>query len=108
MRENKMDTVKIVRIVALIIAVVAAFVTIPYITLVMVILGLVIGFMGVPEERRLIYMVTAVTLTTVAGSLGSVPAIGEYLTAILTNASTIVNAGAVAVILMIFKDRVTE
>ena len=103
-----MDTIKIIRLAALAVAVIAAFVTIPYVALLMIILGLAIGFMGVPEERRMIYMITAVTLTAVAGSLGPIPVAGEYLTSILTNLSTIINAGAVAVILMIVKDRVTE
>ncbi len=103
-----MDTAKIVRIVALIVAIVAAFIEIPYIALIMVVLGLVIGFIGVPEDRRLIFMVTALTLTMVAGALGPIPAIGDYLTAILTNASAIINAGAVAVIILIIKDRLTE
>ena len=103
-----MDTLKIIRIAGLVVAVIAAFVTIPYIALVWIVLGLAVGFMGVPEERRLIFMVAAVTLTTVAGSLGPVPAVGEYLSAILSNLSAIVNAGAVAVIVMIIKDRLTE
>ena len=103
-----MDTIKIIRIIAMAVAVIAAFVEIPYVALAFIVLGLVIGFMGVPEERRLIFMVTAVTLALVADSLGPIPAIGAYLTAILGNASAILNAGAVAVILMIFKDRVTE
>ncbi len=72
------------------------------------VLGLALGFMGVPEERRLIFMVTAVTLATVAGSLGPIPMAGDYLTAILTNLSAVLNAGAVAVILMIVKDRLSE
>ncbi len=103
-----MDTIKIIRIAAVAVAVIAAFVAIPYIGLIMLVLGLAMGFMGVPEERRLIYMVTAVTLASVAGSLGPIPVAGEYLTSILTNLSTIVNAGAVAVILMIVKDRLSE
>ncbi|NIP18187.1 MAG: hypothetical protein GWM87_08550 [Xanthomonadales bacterium] len=103
-----MDTAKIIRLVALLVAVVAAFATIPYIDLIMVIVGLALGFMTVPEERRLIYMVTAVTLTTVAGALGPIPGVGDYLTAILGNLSAIVNAGAIAVIMMIVKDRLTE
>ena len=53
-------------------------------------------------------MVVAVTLASVAGALGPIPVIGEYLTAILTNMSTIINVAAVAVILMIVKDRLTE
>ena len=103
-----MDTIKIIRLVAIAVAVIAAFIAIPYVALIMIVLGLAIGFMGVPEERRLIYLVTAVTLTMVADSLGPIPAVGEYLTAILTNMSAIINAGAVAVILMIVKDRITE
>ncbi len=103
-----MNVVKIIRLIALVVAIVAAFVTIPYVALIMTLLGLAMGFMGVEEERRLMYMVTAVTLYMVVGSLGPIPVIGEYLTSILTNVSTIINAGAVAVILMIIKDRITE
>lgn len=103
-----MSPIKIIRIIGLAVAVVAAFVTIPYGALIMVILGLAIGFMGVSEDRRTGYLVTAIALTMVAGSLGPIPAVGDYLTSILTNLSTIINAGAVAVILMIVKDRVTE
>ena len=103
-----MDTIKIIRLAALAVAVIAAFVTIPYIALVMVVLGLAIGIMGVSEEQRIIFMITAVTLTFVAGSLGEIPVAGDYLTAILENLSTIINAGALAVILMIIKDGVTE
>jgi len=103
-----MSTIKIIRLLALAVAIIAAFVTFPYATLTMIILGLAIGFMGVPEDRRLIYMVTAITLTMVAGSLGPIPAVGAYLTAILTNTSTIINAGAVSVIVMIIWDRIAE
>ncbi len=103
-----MDLTKIIRIVALIVAIVAAFVAIPYVGLIMVILGLAIGFMGVSEDRRLMFLVVAVALSGVTGALGPIPAVGEHLTAILGNTSTIINAGAVAVILMHIKDRVTE
>jgi hypothetical protein len=103
-----MNLTKIIRIVALLVAVVAAFVMIPGVDIIFVVVGLAIGFMTVPEERRLIYMVTAVTLSMVAGSLGPIPAIGSYLTAILSNMSTIINVGAAAVILMIMKDRLSE
>ena len=103
-----MSAVKIVRIVAILVAIAAAFVAIPYGAVLMALLGLAIGFMGVTEERRILFLVMAVALVTAAGSLGSIPAIGEYLTAILGNMSAIVNAGAIAVILMIVKDRLTE
>ena len=44
----------------------------------------------------------------VAGALDPLPVVGPYLTSILGNLSTIANAGAVAVIVMVFWDRVTE
>jgi hypothetical protein len=47
-------------------------------------------------------------LGMVANTLDTIPAVGTYLTGILTNGSAILNAGAVAVILMIIKDRITE
>ena len=103
-----MDTNKIIRIAALAVAIIAAFVAIPYVALILMVLGLALGFVAVPEERRLIFMVTAVTLASVAGSLGPIPMLGEYLTAILGNLSAVLNAGAVAVILMIIKDRLSE
>ena len=103
-----MKLLKIIRVAALLIAIVAAFYPLWYAAIGLVLLGLAAGFMGVEEERRMMYLVTAVALTTVAGSLGALPVVGDLLTAILTNLSTVINAGAVAVIAMIIKDRVME
>ena len=103
-----MNALKIIRIVALALAVIAAFVTIPYVALAFIVLGLAIGFMGVTEDRRVLFLVMAGVLAMVANTFDPVPAIGTYLTAILTNASAVLNAGAVAVILMIIKERITE
>ena len=103
-----MSAAKIARIIAIVVAIVAAFVTIPYAAAILAVLGLIVGFIGVEEERRLLYFVMAVTLTMVAGALGGIPMFGDYLTAILTNISAVINAGAVAVIVMIIYERVTE
>ncbi len=102
-----MNAVNIMRIIAIAAAVIAAFVTIPYVAIAFIVLGLVIGFIGIEDDRRILFLVMAVALTTVAGSLGGIPMAGEYLTAILTNLSTVINAGAVAVIMMIMYERVT-
>ena len=103
-----MNVVNILRIVAIAAAVIAAFVTIPndYDAIALVLLGLVIGFIGIEAERRILYLVMAVALTTVAGGLGVIPMAGEYLTGILTNLSTVINAGAIAVILTIIYERI--
>jgi small-conductance mechanosensitive channel len=103
-----MSPVKIIRYIAIALAVVAAFVTIPYVTLAMVVLGAALGFMGVSADERILYLVVAVALAQVAGALGPIPAVGEYITAIMTNLSTIVNAGAAAVILTMTKERLMD
>jgi hypothetical protein len=103
-----MDAAKIIRLVALLVAVVAAFVIIPAVALILVILGLAMGFVGVPADRRLLFMVATVTLATVSGTLQPVPFIGDELTSILGNLSAIFNAGALAVLALIMKDRLTE
>lgn len=103
-----MSPIKIVRIVALLLAIVMAFVTVPYGSLGLAILGLAIGFMGVSEDRRLLFLVMAAALTVSADALGMVPVIGSYLTAIFTNAAAVLQAGALAVFMVIVKDRLAE
>jgi len=103
-----MSPVKILRYIALLVAVLGAFVTIPYALLILVVLGAALGFMGVDKADRVMYLVAAVALAQVAGVFGVIPSVGNYITAIMTNFSTVFNAGAAAVILMIIKERVMD
>ena len=104
-----MNALKLVRYVGTILAIVAAFVpNIPYAVLVLALLGVANGFMGVSEERRLIYLVTAGVLSISANALDMVPTVGPYITAIFTNFSTILSAGVLAVFAMIVKDRLAD
>ena len=102
-----MDAVKIIRIIAILLAVAAVFATIPYAALGLAVLGLLNGFMGVPVERRMAYMVTALALAVSVDALDMVPAVGGYLTSIFGNFSAVLNAGVLAVTIMIVKDRLT-
>ena len=93
-----MGPAKIVRMVATAAAVGFAFwTTFEYATLLMVILGLGIGYV-VEADRRTRYLVTVVALSVAGGGLGAIPAAGEYITAIFGNVSTIINAGALVMI----------
>ncbi len=103
-----MNATKIVRLVAIVVALAAGIFAIPEEALVLVIVGLVLGVMTVPGENRMMYLITAATLSIVSGSLGPIPAIGSYLTDILGATSALLNAGAVAVIVMHIKDRAME
>ena len=105
-----MNALKIVRLAVLVVAVIGAFVAIPEAALIMTILGLVMGYLSDQADKtnRLYYFVFAVALSSVYGAAGALPIVGEYITAILGNMSAIVNAGAVAVIILAIKDRAME
>ena len=100
-----MDLAKIVRLVAVLFAVVAGLVAIPQSAVIIAILGLAGGWF-VEEDRRGPYMLTTLTLALVHGALGPIPAIGGYLTDILGSVSALLNAGACMVIVMAIVDRV--
>ncbi len=101
----KMDLAKIVRLVAVLFAVVAGLVAIPQAAVIIAVLGLVAGWF-VEEERRMNYMMATLTLALVHGALGPIPAIGGYLTDVLGSVSALLNAGACTVIVMAIYDRV--
>jgi hypothetical protein len=103
-----MGVVKILRIITLLIAIVAAFVSLPYVALALVILGFAAGIMGVEEDRRQMYLLMAVALSMVSGAMEPVPMLGGYITSILGNISMAVNAGAVAVICTMIYERMME
>jgi len=100
-----MDLAKIVRLVAVLFAVVAGLVAIPQSAVIIAVLGLAVGWF-VEEDRRLIYMVFTLTLALVHGSLSAIPAVGGYLTDMLASLSSLANAGAVTVIVMSTIDRI--
>jgi len=100
-----MDTSKIVRLVAVLFAIVAGLVAIPQAAVIIAILGLAGGYF-VEEDRRVPYMVLALTLSLVHGALSPIPGIGSYLTDILASVSSLINAGACTVIVMQIIDRI--
>ncbi len=99
-----MDVSKIVRIVAVLFALVAGLVAIPSSAVIIAVLGVIAGYF-VEEDRRLPYMVMALTLSLVNGALGPIPGIGNYLTDMLGSLSSLINAGACTVIVMQIIDR---
>ena len=102
-----MNSVKILRIVAVAVAVIGAFVAIPEAALVAAILGLVLGVMSVGADERTGFLVLAVALSAVSGALGAIPVVGGYVSDIMGNLSNIINAAALTVIAMWVKDQLT-
>ena len=94
----KMDIYKICGWIALLIAIVGAFARIPYAMPVIAILGAVVGF-SIMAEHHVRVIVSALALHTVSGAFDGIPAIGGYITAILSNIGVIA-AGAALLIIM--------
>ena len=102
-----MSADKIVLIIGLILAIIAAFVTNAYLGMAVVILGIIVGIMGVTDSERLLFLVLAIALATVAGSIDVIPVVGHYVTAILTSVSALISASAATVIVKIIIEKVT-
>ena len=94
-----MDAGKIVRLVAVIFAVVAGLVTIPMETVIIAVLGLVAGYFI--EDSRVVYLLVATLVLNVAsGGADAIPYVGPYLTDIFGSVSLLFNAGALTAITM--------
>jgi hypothetical protein len=88
---------KIVGWVAIAIAIIGAFVEIPYADMILVLLGLVAG-VAIASEDHVRVLVSALVLFTLSGVLMSIPGIGTYLTAIFTAASTFAAGAALMIV----------
>ena len=105
-----MSPLKVVRLLALAIAVIGAFVTIPEAALVMVLLGVALGFLSdqADKDNRTFFLIFAIALATMSGTADGLPVVGGHITTILGNLSDIISAAAVAIIIMVIKDRIME
>ncbi len=97
-----MDTGKIIRLVAVLVAVVIGLgVPIPELqaAVIIAVLGLVAGYFI--EDSRVVYLLVAtLVLNAASGGLDPIPWVGDYLTGIFDSLSKLFNAGALTVITM--------
>ncbi len=93
-----MNLHKIAGILGLLVAVVGAFVTIPYAALILLVLGLVIGF-GVAADHNVRVIVSAIALSMFAGAFEAVPGAGMYLKGIVAAIGQLAAGAALYVIL---------
>ena len=88
-------------IIGLIIAVLLGFVTFSYASLILVILGLIVGFMNVTEKEAGAFLIAAIALILVGvAGLKALEAVGSLYTwiqTVLTSFTTFVAAAAVVV-----------
>jgi hypothetical protein len=93
-----MNATKIVGLIAVLLAIVGAFVTIPYVAAILVILGLFVGLSIIPDHHVRV-MVSALVLAGLSHTLDAIPQIGSYLATILSNFGVFVAGGALMIIL---------
>jgi hypothetical protein len=92
-----MNPMKIIGLIGAAIAIVGAFVTIPYVAAILVVLGLVFGF-GIKDEQVRV-IVSAIALSALPGTLTAIPTVGSYLTGIVSNLGVLVAGVAIMIIL---------
>ncbi len=89
---------KIVGLIALALAAVGAFVAVPNVAAILVILGLFIGLsIDAPDHVRVI--VSALALAYLGDKLGSIPAVGSYLANIVGSIGVVTAGAAIMIIL---------
>jgi hypothetical protein len=90
---------KILGLVGVLVAVVGAFVTIPYSGLILLVIGLVIGCSIAPEHHVRV-IVSAIALSMFAGAFSAVPAVGSYLQSIVAGLGAMAAGAALSIILL--------
>ena len=97
-----MDAQKILNILAVVAAVVAPYVALDQWGLILVLIGLIMGFMGPAADAagRAAAIVTAALLPGVADSLDAIPAVGSHVNGIVDNLAAVVAGYAVASFIM--------
>ncbi|HLC66131.1 MAG TPA: hypothetical protein VJK52_00645 [Candidatus Nanoarchaeia archaeon] len=75
------------------------------VTLVLVILGLVVGFINIADREIQVFLIASIALiATSNANLGAIPAVGRYLSAIIENIAVFVAPAALVVALKAIKD----
>jgi hypothetical protein len=93
-----MNVYKLLGFAGIALAIVAAFVPIPYIAPVLALLGLAVGW-PTPPDSHVRVIVSAVALHVLAPAFDEIPAIGPYLTTIIGNLAMGLAGAAIVIIL---------
>ena len=88
---------KIIGLVALAFAVVAAFVNVPYAAAILAILGIPIG-LATSGDAHVRVLVSALVLNLLGHAFDAIPAVGLYVGSIIANVGIFVAGGALAIV----------
>jgi hypothetical protein len=101
-----MNIYKIIGIIGLLIAIVAAFVNVPYGIELMAIAGVIVAI-NIAAEDNVRVIVSAIAMPIVAGLFNGLPAVGTHVTSILANIGYVIGGAALLIILRNVFRRVT-
>ncbi len=93
-----MNAQKIVGLIGVALAIVGAFVAIPYVNALLLIAGLIVGFTVIPDHHVRV-MVSALVLTGLASTFDAIPGAGSYLTSIFAGIGVLAAGAAFMIIL---------
>ena len=104
-----MNLSKIVRIVGFILAFAIALVpAIPYGSLLLALVGLVIGYYVAADNRKNLFLMVIVLASGAAGAADAIPVIGAYISDILNSLEALLAAACITVVAMIIKEGISE
>ncbi len=95
---------KIVKLVGVIVAVVAAFVAIPFSAVIVALLGIA-GAWFIADDDRQRFLVAVIALTLVQGGLDAIPTVGPFITTALGGLNGLLLAAGATVIVLGTIDR---
>ena len=103
-----MGVLKILRLLGMAVALIAAFVAVPEAVLILTVIGLVVGVMGDIEDssNRVYWLIVAMALATVSGAASPLPVIGGPISDIMGNMSTLMSAVALGLLMNAMKERI--
>lgn len=104
---NMQKVSRVALLIGAIVAIVAAFVSIPQLALILLVLGAVAGW-DAPVDKRVSIMVTALVLIGLSGELNAIPAVGGYLAAIFGSLGVVAVGSSIVAITQNVIARVTR
>jgi hypothetical protein len=93
-----MNATKIVGLIGVLVAIVGAFVAIPYAAAILLIIGLFVG-LSIIADHHVRVIVSALALTALAHTFDAIPQVGSYLSTIVSNLGVLAAGAALMIIL---------
>lgn len=105
-----MGVLQIIRLLGMAIALIAAFIIVPYAVISLTVIGLVVGFVDDMQDNsnRVYWLIIAMGLATVQGAAAPLPVIGGPITEVMGNMSILMSAVALGLLFNAMRERIVN